>query len=52
MGIGFAGGRACAGVARNVSSYGPTFRGMLIGMAVTESTAIYGLVVAFLLLFQ
>jgi len=51
LGIGFVGGRACAGIARNMDRSGLIQRTMFVGAAVSESTAIYSLVVALLLFF-
>ena len=47
---GYATGRACESVARNPQAAGAITRTMLIGQAITESTAIYGLLVALLIL--
>ena len=49
VGIGFVGSRACAGVARNAKHAGAIQRTMFVGAAVSESTAIYSLVVALIL---
>ena len=49
LGIGLAGGYACRWVARRVDQAVPLTRTMLVGQAVTESTAIYALIVALLL---
>ncbi|MCI5209719.1 MAG: ATP synthase F0 subunit C [Candidatus Electrothrix sp. ATG2] len=42
---------ACMGIARNPEAKGPITTTMIIGMALIESIAIYGLVIAFILLF-
>jgi ATP synthase F0 subunit c len=49
LGIGFAGSRACDTIARNVNQSGLIQRTMFVGAAVSESTAIYSLVIALLL---
>ena len=49
MGNGLRG--ACEGVARNPEAQGPILKIMIIGMALCESIAIYGLVIAFILLY-
>lgn len=51
LGMGNAAGKASEGVARNPQAAGAVMRVMLVGQAVAESTAIYALVVALLLLF-
>ncbi len=48
---GFAAGKACEGIARNPEASGKITITMIVGQAVTESVAIYALVVAVLLLF-
>lgn len=52
MGIGLAGAGANAGISRNPELSSNIFKTMLIGQAVTESAAIFALVVAMLLLFS
>lgn len=52
IGEGFIGGKACESVARRPEEYSLIFRTMLIGQAITESTAIYALVIALLLIFM
>ena len=52
IGEGFAAGKACEGVARRPEEAGLLTRTMLIGQAVSESTGIYSLVVALLMLFM
>jgi F-type H+-transporting ATPase subunit c len=51
MGQGFAGGKACEAIGRAPEQAGLLTRTMLIGQAVSESTGIYSLVVALLILF-
>ncbi|WPD23878.1 MAG: ATP synthase F0 subunit C [Candidatus Electrothrix scaldis] len=51
IGMGQGVGSACAGIARNPESKGPITTTMILGMALIESIAIYGLVIAFILLF-
>ena len=51
MGQGFAGGKACEAIGRSPEQAGLLTRTMLIGQAVSESTGIYSLVVALLILF-
>ncbi|GAB4249802.1 ATP synthase F0 subunit C [Deferrisoma sp.] len=51
IGAGFAGAAACHGVARRPERAGLLLRTMLVGQAVSQSTAVYGLVVALVLLF-
>lgn len=50
MGEGFVAGKACEGISRRPEEYTPIFRTMLVGMAVSESTAIYSLVIALMLI--
>ncbi len=56
IGSGFGGGlvaqTSCEGMAREPSSAGTVTNMMLLGQAVTQTTAIYGLLVAFILLFK
>jgi len=42
---------ACLGIARNPEAKGPITTTMILGLALIESIAIYGLVIAFILLF-
>ncbi|GHS93772.1 ATP synthase subunit c [Planctomycetales bacterium] len=49
VGEGFAAAKACEAISRRPEEYSTLFRTMLIGQAVTESTAIYSLVIALLL---
>jgi len=51
LGEGFAAGKACEGVARRPEQAPLLTRTMLIGQAVSESTGIYSLVIALLLIF-
>ncbi|NOZ20243.1 MAG: ATP synthase F0 subunit C [Planctomycetes bacterium] len=50
IGEGYAAGRACEGVARRPEEAGLITRTMLIGQAVSESTGIYSLVIALILI--
>jgi F-type H+-transporting ATPase subunit c len=49
IGIGIATGKAVEGIARQPEAAGPIRTVMLIGCALAEATAIYGLVIAFML---
>jgi F-type H+-transporting ATPase subunit c len=51
IGEGFAAGKACETIGRAPQEAGLLTRTMLIGQAVSESTGIYSLVVALLMLF-
>jgi F-type H+-transporting ATPase subunit c len=51
IGEGIAAGRALAAMARNPSLKDELFTRMIIAMAITESTALYALVITFLILF-
>ena len=51
VGEGFAAGKACEAIGRSPQDAGLLTRTMLIGQAVSESTGIYSLVVALLILF-
>ena len=51
IGQGFAAGKAAAAVGRQPEAMGAITSTMLFGCAVAESTGIYGLVVALILLF-
>jgi F-type H+-transporting ATPase subunit c len=51
VGEGFAGGKACEAIGRNPEEAGLLTRTMLVAQAVAESTGIYSLVVALLLIF-
>lgn len=52
IGIGIAAGKACEAVARQPEASGKINQVMMLGMALAESTAIYGFVVAIILLFM
>ena len=52
IGEGFAAGKACEAIGRTPQEAGLLTRTMLIGQAVSESTGIYSLVVALLILFM
>ena len=52
IGEGFVGGKVCEGIARRPEEYSQLFRTMLIGMAITESTGIYSLVIALILIYS
>ena len=49
-GVGFAGGGAVHGLARNPESFGPVFKTFIIGMALATSPSIFALVVALALM--
>ena len=51
IGEGFVAGKACEAIGRKPDEAGLLTRTMLVGQAVSESTGIYALVVALLLLF-
>ena len=51
IGEGLAAGKACEGVSREPEQAGLITRTMLIGQAVSESTGIYALVIALLMIF-
>jgi F-type H+-transporting ATPase subunit c len=51
VGEGFTGGKACEAIGRNPEEANLLTRTMLIGQAVAESTGIYSLVIALLLIF-
>ena len=52
IGEGYVAGRACEGIAKRPEQAPLLTRTMLIGQAVSESTGIYSLVIALLLLFM
>ena len=52
VGEGFAAGKACEGIAHRPEEAGLITRTMLIGQAVSESTGIYSLVIALILIFM
>jgi len=51
VGEGFAAGKACEAIGRRPEQSGLLTRTMLVGQAVSESTGIYSLVIALLLIF-
>ncbi len=51
IGEGYAVGKACEAIGRQPECSGPVTRTMLVGCAIAESTGIYGLVIALLLMF-
>ncbi len=51
IGQGFAAGKGAEGVGRQPEAQGDIIRTMLLGAAVAETTGIYGLVIALILLF-
>lgn len=51
VGEGYAAGKACEAVGRRPEEAGLVTRTMLVGQAVAESTGIYSLVIALLLMF-
>jgi F-type H+-transporting ATPase subunit c len=51
LGQGFIGGKACESIGKNPENAGQIGRTMVIGMAFAESSAIYALVTAMILLF-
>lgn len=51
VGEGYAAGKACEAIGRSPENAGLLTRTMLIGQAVSESTGIYSLVIALLILF-
>ena len=51
LGEGFVAGKSCEGIARAPEQAALLTRTMLVGQAVTESTGIYSLVIALLLIF-
>lgn len=51
IGQGYAAGQAAAAVGRNPGAQGDIRATMLMGQAVAETTGLYGLVIAFILLF-
>ncbi|MDP8220804.1 MAG: ATP synthase F0 subunit C [Candidatus Stygibacter frigidus] len=52
LGEGFVAGKACEGIARAPEHASLITRTMLVGQAVSESTGIYSLVIALLLIFS
>ncbi|MGO1368655.1 MAG: ATP synthase F0 subunit C [Senegalia sp. (in: firmicutes)] len=51
IGQGYAAGKAAEGVGRQPEAQGDIIRTMILGQAVAETTGIYGLVIAIILLF-
>jgi F-type H+-transporting ATPase subunit c len=51
IGEGYAAGQACEAIGRNPKEAGILTRTMILGQAISESTGIYALVVALLLIF-
>lgn len=51
IGQGYVAGKACEGIARSAENSALLTRTMLLGQAVAESTGIYSLVIALLLIF-
>mmetsp|Transcript_18459 Transcript_18459/g.8606 ORF Transcript_18459/g.8606 Transcript_18459/m.8606 type:complete len:83 (+) Transcript_18459:722-970(+) len=51
VGEGMVGAKACESIGKNPKEAGLLIRTMLVGQAVSESTGIYALVIALLLLF-
>ncbi|MCD4818273.1 MAG: ATP synthase F0 subunit C [Candidatus Cloacimonetes bacterium] len=51
VGEGFVAGKACEGIARSPENSTLIMKTMLVGQAVSESTGIYSLVIALLLIF-
>ncbi len=51
IGEGYAVGKACEAIGRQPEAQGPVLKTMFIGCAIAESTGIYSLVIAILLLF-
>jgi F-type H+-transporting ATPase subunit c len=52
FGLGYAGGKACEAAARQPSSAGSITKTMLVGQAVSESPAIFSLLIAIILIFN
>ena len=52
LGMGIATGKAVEGVARQPEAYGKISSMLLLGLALTESTAIYGLVIGLIMMFS
>lgn len=51
IGEGFAAGKACEGISRQPEAKGSIQSNMLLGQAVSETTGIYSLVIAIILIF-
>ncbi|MEX1307069.1 MAG: ATP synthase F0 subunit C [Eubacteriales bacterium] len=52
IGMGIATSKACEAIARQPEASGKIQSALLLGLALAESTAIYGFVIAILMLFQ
>jgi len=52
LGGGFAAGASCGGIARNPDTFGQVTTTMLIGQAVSQTPAIFGLLISFVLMFK
>ena len=51
LGQGLATGKACEAVGRNPEARGDVTSTLIVGLAITETSGIYGLLIAFMLLF-
>ena len=51
IGEGFVAGKACEAISRRPDVYADLFRTMIVGQAISESTGIYSLVIAIILIF-
>lgn len=51
LGLGFIGGKACESIGKKPESAGAIQRAMIMALALVESTAIYALLIAILLIF-
>ncbi|WP_425446172.1 ATP synthase F0 subunit C [Dethiothermospora halolimnae] len=51
IGQGYAAGKAAEGVGRQPEAQGDIIRTMVLGQAIAETTGIYGLIIAIILLF-
>ncbi|MDR1210005.1 MAG: ATP synthase F0 subunit C [Clostridiales bacterium] len=51
VGMGIASGKAAEAIGRQPEARGPVMTAMFMGLAMAETTALYGLLIAFLLLF-
>ena len=52
LGSGYATGKSIEGITRRPEEYPRIFRTMLVGMAITESSCIYALVISLILIFS
>ena len=52
LGEGFAAGKALEGISRRPDAQATLFKTMLVGQAVSESTGIYSLVIALILIYS